>query len=260
MIGTDSLAKPELFTQKISVVIADIDYTLMDFAIAQQAAIDALASKYGNEFSSTVNDIFMLINEEHQHKDSNTWDRKIDFEKIINEITEIEKPSLEQYGLKRWSRESWMIIASRQLKMNFAKADVEECREIYWKAHANNSHLYSDAEVFLEELKKRRIPLILMTSSDSVMKTNDDLTLTYDPDFSGAYKMKRISILPIEYSSIILGETVDKPNPKFFELVYADLNKLGSFERNSVLFIGDSPKSDLMVPEKDRFNTLLIKR
>lgn len=142
MIETNSLAKPELFSQKVSVVIADIDYTLMDFAIAQQAAIDALASKYGNEFSSTVNDIFMLINEEHQHKDSNTWDRKIDYEKIMMEITEIEQQSFAQYGLKRWSRESWMIIASRRLKMNFTKADVEECRNTYWKAHANNSHLY----------------------------------------------------------------------------------------------------------------------
>lgn len=260
MIETNSLAKPDLLSQKISVVIADIDYTLMDFAVAQKAAIDALTSKYGNGFSSAVNDIFMLINEEHQHKNSNTWDRKMDFEKVMNEIIEIEQPSFTQYGLKRWSRESWMIIASRRLKMKFTKVDVEECRETYWKAHANNSHLYKDAEIFLNELKKRKIPLILMTSGDSVMKINDDLTLTYDPDFSGSYKMKRISNLPLQYSSIILGETVDKPDPKFFELVYSDLNKLGSFDKNSVLFVGDSPKSDLMVPEKDGFSTLLIKR
>lgn len=99
-----------------------------------------------------------------------------------------------------------------------------------------------------------------MTSGDSVMKANDDLTLTYDQAFSGAYKMKRITILPLLYSSIILGEMVDKPDPKFFELVYSNLNKLGSFDKNAVLFIGDSPKSDLMVPEKNEFSTLLIKR
>lgn len=260
MIETNSLAKPELFSQNISVVVADIDYTLMDFAVAQQAAIDALTSKYGNKFASTVNDIFMLINEEHQHKNSDTWERRTDFTEIMKEIAEIEQPSFAQYGLKRWSRESWIIIASRRLKMNFTKADVEECRDIYWKAHANNSHLYNDALIFLEELEQRKIPLILMTSSDSVMKINDALTLTYDPDFSRTYKMLRVSILPLKYSSIIIGETVDKPDPKFFELIYSDLNKLGSFDRNSVLFIGDSPKSDLMVPEKDGFSTLLIKR
>ncbi len=260
MIKINSLAKPELFSQRISVVIADIDYTLMDFAVAQQAAIDALTLKYGNEFSSTVNSIFMLINEEHQHKDSNTWNRKKDFEKIMKEIAEIEQPSFAQYGFKRWSRESWMIIASRRLDMNFTKIDVEECRDTYWKAHANNSHLYKDAAIFLEELKDRNIPLILMTSGDSVMKVNDNLRLTYDPNFSETYKMRRISILPLKYSSIIFGETVDKPDPKFFELVYSDLNKLGSFDKNSVLFIGDSPKSDLMVPEKDGYSTLLIKR
>lgn len=260
MLEVNSLDDQNLFSKPISVVVADIDYTLMDFSKAQLAAIDALTSKYGNAFSSTVNDIFMLINEEHQHKNSDTWERRADFEKIMIEITQIERPSFAQYGLKRWSRESWMIIASQELKMNFNKTDVEECRDTYWKAHANNSFLYKDAIVFLDELKRRGIPLILMTSSDSVMKINDDSTLTYDPDFSGAYKMRRISILSLKYSSIIFGETVDKPDPKFFELVYFDLNKLGNFDKSSVIFVGDSPKSDLMVPEKDGFSTLLIKR
>lgn len=153
-----------------------------------------------------------------------------------------------------------MIIAQRRLNLNLNSLDIEKSRDTYWKAHAKNSYLYEDAQIFLNELKKRNIPLILMTSGDSVMQINQDLTLTYNPEFSGSYKMRRIDILPLHYTSIILGETVDKPDTKFFDLVYKDVLKLGSFDKKTILYVGDSPKSDLMVPENDGYSTLLIKR
>lgn len=69
MIETKSLANPELL-KNTSVVVADIDFTLVDFARAQRAAIESLIPQFGNDFSKLVNNIFMLINEEHQHKNS----------------------------------------------------------------------------------------------------------------------------------------------------------------------------------------------
>lgn len=260
MRETRSLAEKSIFSQPISVVVSDIDYTLVDFDTAHNAGIAALVPQFGSVFSKQVNEIYLVINTHHQHKNPGAWTGKGEYDEILKEIAEIEKPIIADYGVKKWSRESWILLAAKKCGLHLTQKEVEVARDLYWSAHANNSSLYEDAQIFLSELEKRTIPLILMTTTDSIMMVNDDLSLSYDPDFSERYKMKRIEMLPLRYSSIIVGEVFDKPHSKFFDRVYTKISDLGSFDRSSILFVGDSPSSDLVVPENDGFATLLIKR
>ncbi|PIS40405.1 MAG: hypothetical protein COT26_03520 [Candidatus Kerfeldbacteria bacterium CG08_land_8_20_14_0_20_43_14] len=47
-------------------VVADIDYTLVDFASAHKAGIQALAKIFNQELASTVDKLFHLILEGHR--------------------------------------------------------------------------------------------------------------------------------------------------------------------------------------------------
>ena len=47
MYETSSLADKNIFSQTISLVVADIDYTLADFVRAHKTAINAIGKKMG---------------------------------------------------------------------------------------------------------------------------------------------------------------------------------------------------------------------
>src|SRR3989344_2426333 len=138
MHETTSLADDYLLKNSIKIVVADIDYTLIDFARAHKAAIKGLEEKLGSPFSERVNAIFNLINEEHQHKQSESWERKADFDEVIEKIKELEKSSVVKYGVKRWSRESWIIIASQEQGLLLDQHEVENLRDTYWSNHSKN--------------------------------------------------------------------------------------------------------------------------
>ena len=99
-----------------------------------------------------------------------------------------------------------------------------------------------------------------MTGSDTVVEVRADLTLNYVPDFSSSYKQKRINLLPIRYNSVIIGDPIDKPHKQFFDLVIGEVSKIGSYKKDTIVFIGDSPRADCEMPEKLGYKSILIKR
>ena len=251
MIETHSLVADN-YLKDISLVVSDIDYTLANFLSAHYSAMDAVEKRMGKKFTEALDHIYQINIEERMEKDSSKWSKKEEYQKILDGLSELSS--------RKWSREAWVLYTVKKLGIDITNKEVEEIRDIFWKAVADNTPLYEDTEKFLEILHKRNIPIILMTSSDGIMNVQEDLTLKYDPEFSRRYKEKRVKKLPINYISYVIGDPYDKPDIRFFKIVEREIEKLGNSSKESILFVGDSMRTDLEVPEKLGYKTLLVKR
>ena len=255
-----SLTDNVIFEKPVSVVIADIDFTLIDFAKATNAAFDSLRQKVNVQFGDRISEIFYLLNEEHSHTNPESWGRYPEFKQTMGEIEKVEGVNITDSKFRKWSRESWLIIASKEQNLSFTKDEIINLRDFYWQTLLEHSVFYPDAEKFLDILKERSIPMILMTGSDSILKVNEDLTLEYDPENSRIYKLNRLKKLEIPNKAIIIGDPIDKPDMRFFDIVIKEIKKIGDFSNDSLVFLGDSPKADCEVPERLGYRAFLIKR
>jgi FMN phosphatase YigB (HAD superfamily) len=241
----------------ICAVVSDIDYTLVDFGKGHQAAIEALAGIFGRHLANEVSKIFHLVLEGLRRTEDADWEERQAFQDVLEQIKRFQAPWLAMYGIKPWSREAWIIIAAQQLQMTLSPHLVEAGRDVYWQALSNNAALYKSAYKFLENLREARIPLILMTSSDSICRVAADYTVKYDPVYSQQYKRKRLKQLPLQYQDLVIGDPIDKPDSRFFDRVFQVVATFGNFPMENILFVGDSEKSDLQEPGRRGCRTLL---
>lgn len=102
-----------------SVVVSDIDYTLVDFGRGHRAAIEALASIFGRYLADEVSRIFHLVLEGLRRVEDTAWEERQAFQEVMDQIKRLQAPLLETYGVKPWSREAWIIIAAEQLPVRF---------------------------------------------------------------------------------------------------------------------------------------------
>lgn len=243
-----------------SVVVSDIDYTLVDFGRGHRAAIEALASIFGRHFADEVSRIFHLVLEGLRRVEDTDWEERRAFQDVMDQIKRLQAPWLETYGIKPWSREAWIIIVAQQSQMTLTPQQVEEGRDVYWQALSDNTMLYDDTREFLASLQETGIPLVLMTSSDSICRVATDYTIKYDPVYSEQYKRKRLKRLPLQYQALVIGDPIDKPDPRFFDKVFQAVAGLGNFPADNILVVGDSERSDLQEPRQRGCRTLLITR
>jgi FMN phosphatase YigB (HAD superfamily) len=243
-----------------SVLISDIDYTLVDFGKGHWAAIEALANIFGRQLADEVSRIFHLVLEGHRRAEGTAWGGAQAFQEVMDRIKQLQAPWLETYGIKPWSREAWIIIVAQRLQLPLTPQQVEEGRDAYWHALSDSAMLYDDTRVFLASLQETGIPLVLMTSSDSICRVEEDHTVKYDPVYSEQYKRKRLKRLPLEYQALVIGDPIDKPDPRFFDRVFQAVAGLGNFPMNKILVVGDSERSDLQEPRQRGCKTLLVKR
>jgi FMN phosphatase YigB (HAD superfamily) len=246
--------------QRFSIIISDIDHTLVDFDQGHDAAIKTLSGLFGREFADEVNRIFHLILQGFRRAEDAQWEGRQAFLNVIDQIKQLQEPTLSTYGLKPWSREAWILIAARHLKMKLTPQQVEEGRTKYWNALSNYSHLYNDAVDFLEQIQEAKIPLILITSSDSICRVTEDCLLAYDMVISDYHKRNRLKLQPIQYQGIVVGDPIDKPDPRFFDKVFGLVAEFGNFLKEAILVIGDSERNDLKEPQLRGYPTTLIKR
>lgn len=259
MITITFLTDKRLINANFSLVVADLDYTFTDFGKGHIKGVKNLEKILGKEIALEVDKIFHLIHEEHTLVNKNNWNKKQQFDQIISNLKSLNLVS-NQYGFRKYSREMFIIIAAKRLGIKITKNDVEAGRDAYWQGIADYSIVYSDAGVFLNDIKRKNIPLIIMTGSDSIMKVYEDLSLEYDPEFSRKYKEKRVKKLDFKYQRLIIGDPIDKPDPVFFDQVEDEIKKLGKFKKEEIIFLGDSYNADLKVPEERGYRTYLIKR
>jgi FMN phosphatase YigB (HAD superfamily) len=153
-----------------------------------------------------------------------------------------------------------MILVAKKLHIVLSPEQVEAGRDLYWNTLGENVALYEDTQAFLKALQQADIPLILMTSSDSICRVAADYTVLYDPMYSEQYKMRRLERLPLSYQALVVGDPIDKPDPKFFDKVFQKVAQYGNFPMERILVIGDSDRSDLQEPRRRGYRTLLVTR
>lgn len=239
----------------VGVIASDLDHTLIDFDVAQAAGIKAIAQTKSPEFAEYISSLFQTLLAKHQGKETDEKKHQM----IIDEVQKIERNIILQYGLRKWCREAWIIITAKQLGVSIDAEEVTKIRDAYWSALDKNSILYKDVLPFLEILKNKNRKLIIMTGSDNLMTVLPDLSLSYDPVFSDTYKTKRVDSLPMHYDSLVIGDPIDKPDPRFFDRVFDQVKKLGG-TLEQTLFVGDSVSSDLAFPESKSLKTVFVKR
>ena len=243
-----------------SVVVSDIDYTLVDFGTGHRAAIEALAQIFGRQLANEVNWMFHLVLEGLRRTEDVNWQERMVFQEVLSQMHQLQAPSLTMYGLKPWSRESWLILVAKKLQIVLTPEQVEAGRDLYWNTLSENIVLYEDAKAFLEAIRQVGIPLILMTSSDSICRVADDYSVLYDPAYSEQYKMRRLERLPLSYQELVIGDPIDKPDPRFFDKVFQTVAQYENFPMEKILVIGDSERSDLQEPRRRGCRTLLVTR
>jgi FMN phosphatase YigB (HAD superfamily) len=244
----------------VCVIISDIDYTLIDFGKGHWAGIEALANLFGSHLADEVDRIFHLVLEGHRRVEGTAWGGEQAFQEVMERIKQLQAPWLEAYGIKPWSREAWIMIAAQQLQMALTPQQVEEGRDRYWHVLSSNAMLYDDTREFLASLQETGIPLVLMTSSDSICRVEEDHTVKYDPVYSEQYKRKRLKRLLLQYQALLVGDPIDKPDPRFFDKVFQAVAGLGTFPMDKILVVGDSERSDLQEPRQRGCRTLLATR
>ena len=95
---------------------------------------------------------------------------------------------------------------------------------------------------------------------DSICRVAAHHTVKYDPVYSEQYKRKRLKRLPLQYQALVIGDPIDKPDPRFFDKVFQAVATFGSFPMENVLVVGDSEKSDLQEPRRRGCPTSLVLR
>lgn len=250
----------EVDLQNFSLVVCDLDYTLVDFDRGHIAGIKALEELFGREIAQDVDGMFYMILEGHRKKANEPWDERESFNRLIEEMSSLQSSFVHTYGTKVWSREAWIILSAKKHNYSLSKKQVENGRDTYWKTLGKDGPLYDDAQQFLHKISELMIPLIIMTGSESVVIVNDDLSLNYDPVYSQRYKFERLGLLPISFVDAVIGDPIDKPHREYFEKLERTIRKLGNITKDRVLIVGDSERNDLEVPRTLGYPTLLIQR
>jgi len=259
---TNSLYKPEVkrLLNKFSLVVSDIDYTLSDFGAGHKQAIKKLADIFNKKLAKKLDEMFYLILEGHRFSLKENWQNRGKYNQLVKKIKKIQKNFIPQYGPKLFSREAWSIIAAQELGLKITSQQVKKIRDIYWQNVGQGASIYPDAQVFMSQIKRLKLPFILMSGSDSILRVRSNLELNYDPEFATNYKQTRVAQLPLEYDKLVIGDPIDKPDKRFFNKLFKVVENLNPTSKSKILVVGDSERNDLEIPRSLGCSTLLIKR
>jgi FMN phosphatase YigB (HAD superfamily) len=246
----------EIRLDGVEAVVADVDYTLVDFGAGHRQAVAALGREYGAGLARFVDDSFALTLEAGRRLDGERWEARGRYAELLAGMA-AKTPAGEE--VKHWSRERWIQLASDRLGLGLRPIDVALARDLYWETVGRSAGLYPDAEIFLRRLEERRLLLVLMTASDSVLRP-DQGGFSYDPHFAAAYKRRRLALLPFRADASVIGDPHYKPSAEFFDEVDVVMRAHGAAPPSRILAVGDSPKSDLAAPVARGYRGTHIKR
>ncbi len=242
-----------------NLVICDIDYTLVDFEPSNQAGIRKLKEIFGEKMGEHIDNVFQIVLAGNRKREDEPWDKRDEYNSIMQRIAQLQAKTLSDPGTKVWSREAYIIISAEKARVKVDKRMVEKARDAYWQELKNNYKIFPDAEKFINFLQSSSVPLVLMTGSDAVLKVSEDLSLSYDPEFSRTYKIRRLSEVFPDIQ-IVIGDPIDKQYPEYFDELFRQISKMGYFSTEKILVVGDSDKADLMIPRQRGYPTLLVTR
>lgn len=255
-IETARLDSQEVLNElkKVKFLICDIDYTVSDFGVGNQYGINEVEKYLGEDIATEVERIFNLVLRGHRNLNLLSNQEKIDFKTIMDRIN--------RYTPKFWCRELYIILAAKKFGKDLYPAEVMEGADKYWKGVSEKSEYYPDAVVFMKQAMSLSLPIVWMTGSDSRTRISKngqgEWEILYDPEHSRELKMKRLEKLLSDFpGSIEIGDPVDKPEPGFYDLVFAHADGI---KYEDILVVGDSEISDLENAKKRGCRTVLVKR
>lgn len=212
-------------------------------------SLDDFGVSVSQEITHTFAVHAQLQYDQHQGKSISSNDEKI-FQTFMDRLAELEKPIIEKWGeMKRWSREVNLYIAAEKHGVFLTQTVIQKTVERLWTIITQKAGFYEDSLPFLKKLFSQKIPVFLITSSDSRLTFDDAKKLFfYDPDYSRHLKMQRLTKfldLGIPNSHIFIGDPYDKPNPWVFESALSEAKKEFGDQCKAIM-VGDSINNDLL--------------
>lgn len=242
----------------VTVVAADVDHTLFDFDLGHAAAVDEIRSAFSVRLGDALEDMFQLVLQGSRVPEGEAWNERQDFAALMTEIAAFQ-PWTDPEHPRKWARASWMQVINEREKLGMTAADIARASDAYWKTLGSSGGIYPDARMFLRRLDLRRIPLVLMTASDSVLK-QDGENFVYNDVFSYRAKMRRLGLLDIAYTHAVVGELHDKPSPEFYDMVDDAVYHAGGTDFTRAIAVGDSLRGDVLPPAERGYRAFHLKR
>ena len=255
-IATPILSSPEILKKLdgIKTLICDVDYTVSDFGAGNVSGNRRIREALGDNVANEMDIMFDLILRGHRNLELLSESEQREYKILMSKV--------ESYTPKYWCREMYLIIATKKFNMDMSPTEIMNAADVYWRGVSETLQYYPDAVIFLNKAKELSIPLIWMTGSDSRTKVSknysDEWLIIYDPDYSKNKKMKRIAGLLHDFPGLIeIGDPIDKPEPEFYDTVFAHTKGISY---KDILVVGDSEVNDLENARKRGCQTVLIKR
>lgn len=227
-----------------------MEQTLLDEGVGKQKAHEII--KHVHYITSLMITGFLIRREEE-------WDTvpggKQAYEELLFRINMLQKNIYQEWKfIKKWSREVFLKIAADYVGIRLDRETIKKVVDAHWRAITEHAKPFSSAKVLFKELKRRSIPVYILTSSDGRLVFKDG-TFYYDPIYSEISKRKRMQFLKKEglhFDGIIIGDPHDKPQKEFFEkgkeTIAKDLGR--KIEVEDFVMVGNSFEDDLEIPIK----------
>ena len=146
------------FSEKNPKVIAsDLDHTLVDFDAGHDAGIKAIAEITDEKYAKRVDEIFQFLVIGNRTSVKDEWPDREKHDKLVESLKVHQTHDIEKFGNRKWSRETWMLIAALELGYKPTRDFLTNVRETYWNAVAKNALLFPEAPAFFEWIKKEKI-------------------------------------------------------------------------------------------------------
>lgn len=254
----------EKLLEKARVVVSDVDYTLVDISEGHTKGIAAIASVTSGETAERFNEIFHLILEGHRRSEGAQWDERDKFDHVMERMGVLQGENVARWGLKYWSKGTMIRMAAQDTGFNIDAKILTQARDVYWQTRTDASVPYDFTGSFYDYLEARKVPLVLFTSSYHILKIGEDMSFAYDPEFSEQYKREAISTHVPSWARVVIGDPVDKPDPRFFGKVVDEAGWVlgedqGKLDLKGVCVVGDSLRNDLEYMGRMGCSSVLVK-
>ncbi len=255
----------EMLLTQSKLVLSDIDYTLLDIAHGHASGVEAVSAITSKAVGSRLDVIFHMIIEGHRRAQNEEWEEREEFDHIMEGMERVQGAIIPQWGVRIWSKESMIILAAEDVDYDLDSATLIRARDAYWKTRTEKSLSYPYTKNLYSFLDENKIHFHLFTGSNSVLHIADDMSLSYEPEYSAEYKRNALaSHLPPIVESLIIGDPIDKPDPRFFEKVNKKVQESLNIPDDKetpfgdITVVGDSLRNDLEYFGEKGAHTVLI--
>lgn len=262
-------------TWEDSIWFSDLDDTLINTAdtteVASGGIKNVFAAKFGEEIALQVQNNFIAIFRAMmaglRNKSDEDWQKsevsKEAYDEVWKQVDAYQSEIKEKWGsIRKFSREVFIKMACDKEGIACDADLVQVAADAYWMSLSENVKLLPGVKEFVDEIKKHGRPLYLLTGSDARLKLKENGKFEYFPEFSEAFKRKRVELMRnrgLDFNIVSIGDPEDKPHVDFFEkAIHAAEADFGQkIDLTNSIIIGDSFAADLQTP-KEKLNFGLV--